>query len=81
MYVVVGKDPNVPVFTIRPLTGKGKLVEKRVHRNNIISCNYLLEHGEEVRAGVERQEKQAVAACLRQSLRKRYLMQEESEPM
>ena len=61
VYVVVGKDPNVPVFTIRPLTGKGKLVEKRVHRNNIISCNYLLEHGEEVRAGVERQEKQAVA--------------------
>ena len=49
VYVVVDKDVNVPVFTIRTLPEKGKkVVEKRVHRNNIISCNYLLEHGEEI---------------------------------
>ena len=39
VYEVVDKDPNLPVFTIRSLDGKK--APKRVHRNNIMSHNFL----------------------------------------
>ena len=35
-YVVVEKNSEIPVYTITPETGKGKM--KRVHRNNIMNC-------------------------------------------
>ena len=40
VYVVVEKDENNPVYTIKPEKGRGKL--KRVHRNDIMRCNELL---------------------------------------
>ena len=39
MYVVMEKNPEIPVFTIKPEVGNGR--EKKVHRNNIMNCNYL----------------------------------------
>jgi hypothetical protein len=39
VYEVVEKDPNLPVYTIKPIDGKKK--PKRVHRNLIMSCNFL----------------------------------------
>ena len=60
VYVVVKRDG--PVFTIRSVPEKGQksVVEKRVHRNNIITCNYLLEHGKEVSTSEESGQKKAV---------------------
>ena len=40
IYIVEQKDPDVPVYTIRPEGGKKKC--KRVHKNNIMSCNDIL---------------------------------------
>ena len=40
VYRVVKKDPEIPVYTIEPETGKK--VRKRVHRNNIFKCNAIL---------------------------------------
>ena len=41
VYVVVEKNSEIPVYTIKPETGKGKM--KRVHRNNIMNCNSLVQ--------------------------------------
>ncbi len=44
VYVVVEKDPKVPVFTIRTesvKTGRRKITTKRVHRNDLKLCNHL----------------------------------------
>ena len=41
VYVVVEKISEIPVYTIKPETGKGKM--KRVHRNNIMNCNSLVQ--------------------------------------
>ena len=40
IYVVVERNPNVPVYTLRPESGKQSI--KRVHRNDILTCNFLL---------------------------------------
>ena len=40
VYKVVDKDDKLPVFTIRPKNAEKPV--KRVHRNNIMCCNYLL---------------------------------------
>ena len=40
IYVVKAKDAEIPVFTIRPESGKGR--EGRVHRNIIMGCNSIL---------------------------------------
>ena len=40
IYVVVERNPNVPVYTLRPESGKQSI--KRVHRNDILACNFLL---------------------------------------
>ena len=40
VYVVVDRDENTPVYSIKPESGRGKL--KRVHRNDIMQCNDLL---------------------------------------
>ena len=40
VYVVTEKNSEIPVFTIKPETGNGKI--KRVHRNNIMTCNSIL---------------------------------------
>ena len=40
MYIVVAKDEDIPVYTIKPEVGVG--TTKRVHRNNIMNCNLLL---------------------------------------
>ena len=40
IYVVVERNPNVPVYTLRPESGKQTV--KRVHRNDILACNFLL---------------------------------------
>ena len=39
VYTVVKKDEEIPVITIKPEAG-GK--EKRVHRNNLLKCNFIL---------------------------------------
>ena len=39
VYEVVDIDPIVPVYSVKPKTGRGKL--KRIHRNNIMCCNDL----------------------------------------
>ena len=39
VYKVIEKDSNLPVYTIQSLDGKKP--PKRVHRNNIMCCNYL----------------------------------------
>ena len=40
VYNVIDKDEKLPVFTIRPKNAEKPV--KRVHRNNIMGCNYLL---------------------------------------
>ena len=40
VYQVVDKDDKLPVFTIKPKNAEKPV--KRVHRNNIMCCNYLL---------------------------------------
>ena len=40
MYLVTEMNPNIPVYTIKPEM-RSKLA-KKVHRNNIINCNFLL---------------------------------------
>ena len=40
VYLVVAKDAEIPVYTIRPEVGSDR--ERRVHRNNIMSCNLVL---------------------------------------
>ena len=42
VYVVIGKEENIPVYTIRPEKGKGRIKLKRVHRNDIMRCDELL---------------------------------------
>lgn len=41
VYVVVNKDEHNPVYTIKPVKGRGKV--KRIHRNDIMRCNELLD--------------------------------------
>ena len=41
VYVVVDKDEHNPVYSIKPVKGRAKL--KRVHRNDIMQCNELLD--------------------------------------
>ena len=45
VYIVVAKDEDIPVYTIKPEVGVG--TTQRVHRNNIMNCNLLLEDAEE----------------------------------
>ena len=45
IYVVIEKHSEIPVFTIKPEVGNGK--SRKVHRNNIMSCNLLKEITEE----------------------------------
>ena len=40
IYVVTEKNSKIPVYTIKPETGNGKI--KRVHRNNIMTCKSIL---------------------------------------
>ena len=40
VYLVTGIDPNVPVYSIRPEMGSKPV--KKVYRNNMMSCNFLL---------------------------------------
>ena len=40
IYTVVEKDPNIPVFSIKPKSSSKPM--KRVHRNNIMACNFLI---------------------------------------
>ena len=40
VYLVTGIDLNVPVYSIRPEMGSKPV--KKVHRNNIMNCNFLL---------------------------------------
>ena len=40
IYIVVARNENEPVYTLRPESGKQ--TNKRVHRNDIITCNFLL---------------------------------------
>ena len=46
VYIVVAKDEDIPVYTIKPEVGIG--TSKRVHRNNIMNCNLLLTDSEEI---------------------------------
>ena len=39
VYEVIAKEPDLPVYTIKPIDGRKK--PKRVHRNLIMSCNFL----------------------------------------
>lgn len=39
IYVVVDKDEHIPVYTIKPEKGRGRM--KRVHRNDIMRCTEL----------------------------------------
>ena len=47
IYLVVAKEAEIPVYTIKQEIGSGK--EKRVHRNNIMSCNLVLSKEKEVK--------------------------------
>ena len=40
VYVVIDKDADIPVYTIKPEEGTRPI--KRVHRNNIMKCNLIL---------------------------------------
>ena len=40
IYIVTERNPNIPVYTLRPESGRQSI--KRVHRNNILACNFLL---------------------------------------
>ena len=40
MYLVIEMNPHVPVYTIKPETGSKPV--KKVHRNNLMNCNFLL---------------------------------------
>ena len=45
--LVVAKDAKIPIYTIKPEVGGGK--EKRLHRNNIMSCNLILSKEKKVK--------------------------------
>ena len=38
--MVVARNPDVPIYTVRPESGRQ--IEKIVHRNNMLACNFLL---------------------------------------
>ena len=40
VYVVTECNPELPVYSIKPTEGNGKV--KRVHRNNLMKCNFIL---------------------------------------
>ena len=40
IYIVVGKEDNLPVYSIKPENSKGTST-KKVHRNIIMPCNLL----------------------------------------
>ena len=47
IYVVVEKDPNVPVYTVRPESGRQSI--KRVHRNELLGCTFLVGQEQKLR--------------------------------
>ncbi len=55
VFVVTGKEEDIPVYSIKPEKGSGKV--KRVHRNDIMACNEILsdEEAEEIIASTGRQ--------------------------
>ena len=41
---MVAKDPELPVYTIKPEVGAGS--ERRIHRNNLMKCNEIQPAGQ-----------------------------------
>ena len=59
IYVVVDKDPNVPVYTVRPESGRQSI--KRVHRNELLGCTFLVGQEQKLRTTpVTRKKKEKV---------------------
>ena len=52
VYLVVAKDAEIPVYTIRPEVGSCR--ERRVHRNNIMSSNLVLPKQIEVKKKIQK---------------------------
>ncbi len=54
VFVVTGKEEEIPVYSIKPEKGAGKV--KRVHRNDIMTCNEILSEDdvEEIREAEKR---------------------------
>ena len=65
VYNVIGKDPDIPVYTIEPENGEKKV--KRVHRNNLMNCNLLIREKNEENKDDDKRKKRKISTTNRKT--------------